>query len=74
MNAVNNLRECSDCGRKILIIQSFYGVPHSEIVSVVCGECLAKKGVDQEWKRHNRDEALELELWLSEFELKDDVE
>ena len=64
MNVINHKAQCSDCGRKILVFLMSIGTPHQFVNSVVCGECLAKKGIDKKWAKDNPGEAKELEAWL----------
>lgn len=68
MNVIEHMGECSDCGRKILVFLTSIGTPHQFVNSVVCGECLAKKGIDKKWAEEHPDRAGALEAWLPEVE------
>ncbi len=66
MNVIEHLAECSDCGRKILVFLMSIGTPHQFVNSVICGECLVKKGIDKQWAEEHPDRAKGLEAWLLE--------
>ena len=67
MRYINSKAVCSDCGRKILVMLNSIGTPHQSVASVVCAECLKKKGgVDSNWANENKEEAKDLNAWIEE--------
>jgi len=60
------LIKCRKCGRKIIVIQIFYGVAHSYIECVYCGECMKENGIDAEWAKENQLEAEAMSKFLEE--------
>ena len=66
MTVIHYKAACSDCGRKILVMLTSIGSPHQFVNSVVCGECVVKKGINKKWAKDNPGEAKELEAWIQD--------
>lgn len=65
MEVINYFERCSECKREILVGVALFGVSHNAGISVICKECLKKKGVDKKFKKQNPEMAKEVEEWLN---------
>ena len=64
MELVNYFEKCKECGREILVSVALIGVNHNAGLSVICKECIKKKGVDKKFKKQSPERAEEIEKWL----------
>ena len=74
LQAIHHVFKCGHCGKKIVVIQVFYGVPHSTIASVLCGDCLLEAGINDEWKENYPDHYKKLMEELSDDPRDEDTE
>jgi len=58
-------RTCTECGKKILVSIANIGTSHVANITVSCGACTAKTGINKSWADKFPNEAEELEKWLN---------
>lgn len=64
MEVINYFERCSECKREILVSVGLFGVNHNAGISVICKECIKKKGIDEKFKKQNPTLAKEIEEWF----------